>query len=174
MFIMVSQGSYYQADPLWFGYLNDPISLPADATVGLGTAAMPLLILAILGLIQILIPIALSRIPLRGYMPVEGTNSMAIATACQVSALTKLPGEVDQRNSEQGTELQELVPQMHGDAEEYSQNPKDMVFFKLRWGEVKMPEEWYRQEDEVEGVAHLSFGTVLDDPQPPTEGRLYG
>ncbi|KAF4475215.1 hypothetical protein CGCF415_v010562 [Colletotrichum fructicola] len=49
LFIMVSQGSYYQVDPLWFGYLNDPISLPADATVGIGTAAMPLLILAILG-----------------------------------------------------------------------------------------------------------------------------
>ncbi|KAF6838166.1 hypothetical protein CMUS01_04737 [Colletotrichum musicola] len=77
-----------------------------------------------------------------------------------------------------GTELQEFLPQPLG-AENESQpsNAKDTIYHRLMWGEVKMPEDWYQKfgldDDGAPCVGHLSFGTYLDDPQPPTKGRLY-
>lgn len=53
---------------------------------------------------------------------------------------------------------------------------KKMIYFPLKWGEVKMPKDWSRHPtdgQEPEEVGHLSFGTVLDCPSPPKDGRLY-
>lgn len=45
---------------------------------------------------------------------------------------------------------------------------------RIKWGEVKMPPEWYRQYDGLpEPVRHLSFGLEGDDVQEPEDGQWY-
>ncbi|KAI8957866.1 hypothetical protein F5Y11DRAFT_352123 [Daldinia sp. FL1419] len=45
---------------------------------------------------------------------------------------------------------------------------------KIRWGVVKMPQEWHAEHDNEDGpVGHLSFGVEQDDVTPPEPGRLY-
>ncbi|KAF4479188.1 hypothetical protein CGGC5_v012111 [Colletotrichum fructicola Nara gc5] len=123
VFIIVSQGSYY-VDGDGIGSSSDPTSLSSDAVVSIGTASLPVLVLTILGLIALLLPILLSRRVLPGYMPIVGSNSLAISAACHVSPLAKVPkgdgNEVDARTWKQdATELQDLLaaalPQVQSD-----------------------------------------------------------
>lgn len=45
---------------------------------------------------------------------------------------------------------------------------------RIKWGEVQMPPEWYRQYDGLpEPIRHLSFGVEGDDVQEPEEGQWY-
>lgn len=177
-------------------YARDDTSLPANAAVAIGTASLPVLILTILGAIMILWPILLSRKVLPGYMPIVGSNSLAISAACRVSPLAQVPrsegheiGEdakqpahkhVDRIPTDDSTrrdnELEELVPpaETSPEVEEGCGGAGDIALHPLKWGEVKMPEDWYTQEgQDLDNVGHLSFGTVLDDPQPPVNGRWY-
>ncbi|KAF6813180.1 hypothetical protein CPLU01_14710 [Colletotrichum plurivorum] len=196
LFVIVSQGSYYSAD---LGsnkdYASDHTSLPADAVVAIGTASLPVLILTVLGAVMILWPILLSRKALPGYMPIVGSNSLAIMAACRVSPLAQVPredgheiGEVMKQvahssvdrtpadDTTQDTELEELVPpaETSPKVKEGCGGAVDIALHPLKWGQVKMPEDWYTQEgQDLDNVGHLSFGTVLDDPQPPVNGRWY-
>jgi hypothetical protein len=44
----------------------------------------------------------------------------------------------------------------------------------IRWGEVKMPAEWYAQYDGLpEPVGHLSFDIKAGDVEEPKDGRWY-
>ncbi|KAK1850853.1 hypothetical protein CCHR01_06510 [Colletotrichum chrysophilum] len=180
VFIIVSQGSYY-VDGDGIGSSSDPTSLSSDAVVSIGTASLPVLVLTILGLIALLLPILLSRRVLPGYMPIVGSNSLAISAACHVSPLAKVPkgdgNEVDARTWKQdATELQDLlaVANQHQESERSPTGMKSMVLYPLKWGDVKMPEDWYSEMGhEANDVGHLSFGTVADDPQPPKDGRWY-
>ncbi|KAF6837259.1 hypothetical protein CPLU01_03123 [Colletotrichum plurivorum] len=168
LFIVVSQGSYYPVGGE--NFQTDSINLPEGAAVSIATASLPTLILAILGPIMITIPIVLSRKTNPGYMPAVGSNSLAISAACRVSSIAKAYPSVDHPRVDQDTELEDLVPPSDdaaGAGENTEKACEKMVFCRLKWGEVEMPEGWCQQ------VGHLSFGTVFDDPRPPTEGRWY-
>ncbi|KAF6787345.1 hypothetical protein CSOJ01_15228 [Colletotrichum sojae] len=192
IFIIVSKGTYYvQQDgsqshwePEWKGakgYKSDPANLPDGASIVIGTSSLPVLLLVILLIVMMVFPFALSWRPLPGYMPIVGSNSMAMAAACRVSPLAKVPGDLTGASDTEGVELDEIIPSANEDARAQSgdklEGPKDMALHPLKWGEVEMPEEWYLEEGEngarSDRMGHLSFGTVLDDPQPPIEGRIY-
>ncbi|KAL0939943.1 uncharacterized protein CTRU02_206553 [Colletotrichum truncatum] len=187
LFIIVSQGNYFRIgsgtdnpdEP--GGYKADTISLPPDAVVGLGTSSLPVLMLIILGSIMMAGPIILSLKRLPGYMPVVGSNSLAMAAACRVSPLSKVPTTEYKGGSGEDTELEELVvgskQSLQTSGDRFACESGEMAYHPLKWGEVEMPQDWY---DRVaidgqtnERVGHLSFGTVLDDPKPPVEGRFY-
>lgn len=144
------------------------------------TAALPLLALIILFAMQLVMLWAVATEPLRTATLVVGSNSLAIAAACQVSPLAKIPTGLSDRNDEQDTELDVLMPSSTEDpgAEESleSGGSRNLAHYRLKWGEVEMPEEWYGQPEHdqaPERVGHLSFGTVFDDPKAPIEGRWY-
>ncbi|KAF6829712.1 hypothetical protein CPLU01_07794 [Colletotrichum plurivorum] len=175
--ILVSEGTYYQSSDV---YQSDPISLPQGAVVMICTAALPLLILISLFVMQMVLLWAMATEPLRGPTLVVGFNSLALAAACRVSPLAKIPADLGDRNDEQDAELDELMPRSNeGSGAEESletSGSKNMAHYRLKWGEVEMPEDWYGRPEHAqapERVGHLSFGTVLDDPQPPVEGRWY-
>ncbi|KAK2777504.1 hypothetical protein CKAH01_12052 [Colletotrichum kahawae] len=177
MFVIVSQGSYLNYSG--YKYMEDPISLGEGVMVSIGTASSPVLAVAILGSIMVLIPIALSRKTLPGYMPIVGPNSLAMSAACRVSPLAKVLTSFSNTSDEQDTELSELVPSSGEEPEDEESSEsvyEKMVLCRLKWGEVEMPVDWYQEveDDQRLGrVGHLSFGTIFDDPKPPTEGRWY-
>ncbi|KAF6800357.1 hypothetical protein CMUS01_15544 [Colletotrichum musicola] len=134
---------------------------------------------------MILWPILLSRKVLPGYMPIVGSNSLAISAACRVSPLAQVPrsdgdeiGEdtkqtahkqVDHIPTDDTTrrdnELEELVPpaETSPEVEEGCSGVGDIALHPLKWGEVEMPEDWYTREGEdSDNVGHLSF-----DFRPP-------
>ncbi|KAF6843762.1 hypothetical protein CMUS01_01772 [Colletotrichum musicola] len=128
---------------------------------------------------MVIIPIVLSWKTNPGYMSAVGSNSLAISAACRASPLAKAYPSLDDPRLDQDTELEDLVPPPN-DAAGAGEGPEraceKMVFCRLKWGEVEMPEGWCQQEgdDPSSGqVGHLSFGTVFDDPRPPTQGRWY-
>lgn len=113
-----------------------------------------------------------------GYMPVVGANSLAMLAACQVSPLSRIQRSLDEECDTSGSDTEKLVasPNQNSENEERDSGVRDMVFYRLKWGEVRMPEEWYHQQQSghIDGeIGHLSFGTVFDDPQPPIDGRWY-
>lgn len=191
--------AYYQVGKGHSIYSTDVGSLPTGAVVSFGGSALPVWILFILNLVMACLALAFSKTALPGCMPILSNNSIALAAACRVSPLARIPNDDDRDGvdahaarleaimaaldggmdpSSSGTELQEFLPPAE-DAGNESQpgNAKDMIYHRLMWGEVKMPEDWYQQygfeDDGAPRVGHLSFGTYLDDPQPPTKGRLY-
>ncbi|KAF4490123.1 hypothetical protein CGGC5_v003932 [Colletotrichum fructicola Nara gc5] len=173
---IVSQGTYYVLGPS--DYTTDPESLPDDAAITLGSSRAHTLVLFLIGITMMICPTILSRQKLPGQMPVVGSNSMAIAAACRVSPLSQVPTHSNEENTTQDTELKELVSTTGEGVEgvKGAGTPKTMIYFPLKWGEVEMPKNWHDQPEgcrETEGVGHLSFGTVLDNPRPPKEGRLY-
>ncbi|EFQ31583.1 hypothetical protein CGRA01v4_01460 [Colletotrichum graminicola] len=102
--------------------------------------------------------------------------------ASRVSPTAKIPRIAGhERGAAAGIELQELIPASDkGYGESVNSNAhKNMAYRLLKWGEVEMPEDWHREsaeegnDQEAPRVGHLSFGTILDDPQPPTEGYFY-
>ncbi|KAK1851083.1 hypothetical protein CCHR01_06311 [Colletotrichum chrysophilum] len=117
-------------------------------------------------------------------MPIAGSNSLAIEAACEVSPLAKVPGfsREDQGDMKE-MELLEFdfgsnVPD-EDDGLVMSDSRENMAFRLLKWGELRMPDEWHSQaaveNDDLtpEDISHLGFGTILDDPKSPTEGRYY-
>ncbi|KAF6785962.1 hypothetical protein CSOJ01_15499 [Colletotrichum sojae] len=188
LYTVVSKGSYYQIRsyyqtrdyyrPQGGSYSTDTFSLPEDATVTLCVSYLPILIQLVLCITMVLFLQELSKRELPGYMPLVGSNSLAISAACRVSPLSKAPRRSTTEEETQDIELEECTPRSTGDPEvggtaDYQQ---DVVLYPLKWGEVKMPEDWYLQADapeETDRVGHLGFGTVEDDPQPPTNGRRY-
>ncbi|KAF6802925.1 hypothetical protein CSOJ01_11250 [Colletotrichum sojae] len=115
---------------------------------------------------------------LPGYMPLVGSNSLAVSAACKVSPLSRAPRRSTTEDETEDIELEERTPRSTEDPEigQTADAADDIVFYPLKWGEVKMPEDWYLQDDGAEEaiqVRHLGFGTLEDDPQPPTNGRRY-
>lgn len=160
-------------------YSTDPTSLPGGATVAIGTSPVAVLTLLIILSVMMIIFLGLSLRPTIGNMPVVGSNSLAIAANCRISPLSKVPRSFAVSGNGFETELEELMPPSFQGPQTRSdpEDPRDMIYSRLKWGEVKMPDEWYDQGDETREVygevGHLSFGTVMDDPQPPKEGRWY-
>ncbi|KAF5509989.1 hypothetical protein CGCS363_v002445 [Colletotrichum siamense] len=182
LFVMVSRGDYF---PPEYDFARDVISLPEDATVVVGTLSLPVLILIILGSLMTLSPIALSRRNLPGCMPIVGSNSLAIMAACRVSPSAKIPTSDNSENTsidQEDTELEDLVPESSrsiSNEHEISNadTNKNIALHLLKWGEIKMPDEWYRLNEwrcrMEEDFQPLGFGTTLDEPQTPIEGCWY-
>ncbi|KAF4841974.1 hypothetical protein CGCSCA4_v009105 [Colletotrichum siamense] len=182
LFVMVSQGNYYEPEQ---GFLRDAVSLPENAAVIVGTLSLPVLILITLGSMMVLFPIALSRRNLPGFMPIVGSNSLAMMAACRVSPLAKVPkltNDENMPNDQPDTELEELAPELsrsthHGNESSDVASVKNIALCLLKWGEVEMPDEWYRHIEwrcrTTEDFKHLSFGTMLDEPATPIEGYWY-
>ncbi|KAF4484059.1 hypothetical protein CGCF415_v002848 [Colletotrichum fructicola] len=181
LFIVVYQGDYYQVSK---GYWNDPISLPPDVTLVMGTAPLPLLLIIIVRSVMSLFARLRAQTFLPGQMPIAGSNSLAIEAACEVSPLAKVPGfSREDRGDMKEMELLEFdfgsnVPH-ETDGFVLSDSRDNIAFRLLKWGELRMPDEWHRQvaaeNDDLtpEDIGHLGFGTILDDPKSPTEGRYY-
>ncbi|KAK2730433.1 hypothetical protein CKAH01_09547 [Colletotrichum kahawae] len=104
-----------------------------------------------------------------------------MAAACRVSPIAKIPIGIDDDDQGQATELEELRPASSMAVSEEGlsaiSRSTDLPLFLLKWGEVEMPKGWHEgvelDRQEATEIGHLSFGTVLDDPQPPKEGRFY-
>ncbi|KAF6802953.1 hypothetical protein CSOJ01_11227 [Colletotrichum sojae] len=158
LFVIVSQGYPGPTGD----YTKDHTSLPPDAVVAIGQASLPVLKLTILCAMMILWPILLSRKVLPGYMPIVGSNSLAIMAACRVSPLAQVPSEdgheigedttqvahqsVDHTPADdtgRDTELEELVrtAETCSEFEEGCGGVGDIALHPLKWGEVKMPEK---------------------------------
>lgn len=168
--------AYYQSEEM--SYNTDTLSLPKDATVVVCVSYLPVVIQLGLCLAMMLFLRELARRKLQGYMPLVGSNSLAISAACRVSPLSRIPGATTSDNGSSDIELEDLSSQSAEDPEggRAADTEHDIALFPLKWGEVKMPEEWYLQNDEPQEtgqVGHLGFGTAQDDPQPPTNGRRY-
>ncbi|TDZ32092.1 hypothetical protein C8035_v012335 [Colletotrichum spinosum] len=189
LFIIVTRGTYHEPD-LGSGYLSDRVNLADDATVAMGTSSLPLLLLVILGLAMVLVPVVLARRPLPGYMPVVGSNSAALQAASRPSPLAKLPpaavvaGARSVDTAATVLEMKDLIPPSSprgslSSSASATPDHRNLAFGLLKWGEVEMPDEWHSRvgdgwaEQTTERIKHLSFGTVLDQPQPPREGHWY-
>ncbi|CAI0645301.1 unnamed protein product [Colletotrichum noveboracense] len=182
LFVMVFLGDYYLP---WQRFGRDTTGLPEDAAVVVGTLSLPVLILIVLGSLMAIFPIAVSRRSLPGSMPIVGSNSLAMMAACRVSPLSKVPRSSDddsEPNNEQDTELEEVVPESSMDTSNGSAMSdlvpdKNIALHLLKWGEVDMPDEWYRRVEwqcrTTEGFKPLGFGTTLDELSTPIEGRWY-
>lgn len=159
--------------------------MPADATFMIGAApVLPLLVIFIVGSIMSLFARLRAQSFLPGYMPIVGSNSLAMAAACEVSPLVKVPGFSRQDHGDiKEMELLEFEFGSNIPAETdrfmLSDSRENLAFRLLKWGEVPMTDEWHRRvvaDNEsltTEDTGHLGFGTILDDPKPPTEGRYY-
>ncbi|TDZ24289.1 hypothetical protein Cob_v003013 [Colletotrichum orbiculare MAFF 240422] len=187
LFIIVTRGTYHEPD-LGSGYLSDRVNLADDATVAMGTSSLPLLLLVILGLAMVLVPVVLARRPLPGYMPIVGSNSAALQAASRPSPLAKLPaaavvaGARSVDTAATALEMKDLIPPSSrrgslSSSASATPDHRNLAFGLLKWGEVEMPEAWHSRvgddwaEQTTERIKHLSFGTVLDQPQPPREGH---
>ncbi|GJC77342.1 hypothetical protein ColLi_00180 [Colletotrichum liriopes] len=90
-------------------------------------------------------------------MPVVGPNSLEFAAVCQASPLTKIAADTNGYGSSIATELEELSTDSGPDTREYVraratiavEDAKAMVYYLLKLGEVKMPEDW-QQDVEVD------------------------
>ncbi|KAJ2971562.1 hypothetical protein NUW58_g9381 [Xylaria curta] len=154
--------------------------LPDDCVVGMrfSTSALGFVLIICLLLI-IALAVTASR-KFKGHMPLVGSNSAAISSACYVSTLSKVTSELytpEKLAKDKATNLDSGIA--HGRSNEErleDDNLRRLPQCLLMWGIVQMPPEWYATEAPNEGeytVAYLGFGTKLGDVQAPTEGSGY-
>lgn len=105
--------------------------------------------------------------------------------ACRVSLLSKVPRSDDddnEPNNKQNIENEEFVPESsmntrNGSAMADLVLDKNIALHLLKWGEVDLPDEWYRRAEwrcrTTESFKPLGFGTTPDEPSTPVEGRWY-
>lgn len=162
--------AYYKVGHGDEDYTTDPTSLPEDAVITISVSPAFSLAFLIVGVISMLLTVTLSTQKLRGKMPIVGSNSLAIAAACRVSPLAKTHGDFRREHEMQTAEAGEPILAPNDDSGlERSDSTQEIALCRLKWGEVRMPDNWYFGMR----VGHLSFGSIFDDPQPPTYGRLY-
>lgn len=86
---------------------------------------------------------------------------------------THIPGYLNHPSSLTSPEEPLMSKEIHN----YESGVEDSIFSnlarsKLRWGEVQMPQSWYRFNSRTP-VQHLSFGVQEDTVLPPAPGRWY-
>ncbi|KAF6808856.1 hypothetical protein CPLU01_15603 [Colletotrichum plurivorum] len=144
LFVIISRGSYYKIGHGEEDYTNDPTSLPEDAVITLSASPAASLAFLVVGVVSLLLPVAMSAQKLPGQMPVVGSNSLAIAAACRVSPLAKTYGDFDREHEMQTAEAGE--PNLVPDEDAGMERPditQDIALYRLKWGEVRMPDYWY-------------------------------
>lgn len=192
IYIVISQGDYFAAllqtdsDSTY----SDP-SLPPGSTVSVGYSVIAMIILVSIGLIGIIIPIIWSRKRLPGFANSVGCNSFAMSASCHVSKIARPEFELEASpnssvhglgDSQEAFELIEsqLLTSTDADDDETPSNDSEegrlekVAQSKLKWGVVKMPDDWYQTHNESYGnVGHISFGTTEDEVENPQDGHWY-
>lgn len=188
IYLLVMQGGYFGS--------SGPEG-PFDSVAALGCSTKSLFTMMTLSIALAFIPPLFGRLSLPRNTVVVGSNSLAIAAACQVSPLV---GQTDEQpwagksssehmlgHQEDGIEPWHLIApstslSTPGDQALESWNDEEkrkatllrVSRSKIRWGVVKMPSSWAeqfnRRDTEVE---HISFGLPEDDVQEPIEGHWY-
>ncbi|KAG8164133.1 hypothetical protein KVR01_006051 [Diaporthe batatas] len=187
IYLLVMQGGY-------FGYDTNG---PFDSFMALGFSTKSLFTMLTLSIVLSITLPFFGRMSLPPNTVVVGSNSLAIAAACQVSPLTvesaakayfgKTGVEYNSAHQENEIELRHLMapsPSLLTGGDQASatwndeEDRKTILFrvsqSKIRWGVVKMPPSWAeqfnRRDTEVE---HISFGVPEDDVQEPVPGHWY-
>lgn len=188
IYLLVMQGRYFAS------FSSEG---PFDSVTALGFSTKSLFTLMTLSIALAFIPPIFGWLSLPRNTVVVGSNSLAIAAACQVSPLV---GQTDEQHragksssehmvghEEDEIELRHLIapsPSLLtlGDQASDSWNDEEqrkatllrVSRSKIRWGVVKMPSSWAEQfnmrDTEVE---HISFGLPEDDVQQPIVGHWY-
>lgn len=189
IYLLVMKGSYFVGSSKPEG--------PFDSATALGYSTKSLFTMMTLSITLAFVPPLFGWLSLPRNTVVVGSNSLAIAAACQVSPLVGQSGEQPRaRNSpseymashpEDEIELSHLVvpsPSLLALSDQASDSWNDeekrketllrVSRSKIRWGVVKMPPSWAeqfnRRDTEVE---HISFGLPEDNVQEPIEGHWY-
>lgn len=179
--------------------LSDPILPSEDAVLAFRFNNASLILVLGLAIAMFAALLALSRRNISmGHMPLVGTDSRAISAACHISPLSKADGgyecSIGCQDESGGSEVElnglDLVVENQGLMEsegeakgesEFAATRVEVSRSLLKWGIVRMPQEWYHAWDDLEGhavppetqLAHMSFGTKLDSVEAPKEGSWY-
>lgn len=189
IYLLVMKGKYFASSFDSAG--------PFDSVTALGFSTKSLFTMMILSTALAFIPPLCGWLSLPRNTVVVGSNSLAIAAACQVSPLVgrrdeqpragKSPSKYMASHQEDEIELRHLLtpsPSLLtlGDQDSDSWNDEEkrkatllrVSRSKIRWGVVKMPSSWAEQFDRRDTeVEHISFGLPEDDVQQPIVGHWY-
>lgn len=178
---------------------SDPILPSEDAVLAFrfNNASLILVLGLAIAMFAALLVFSRRRISM-GHMPLVGTDSRAISAACHISPLSKSDDETDglvgcpDESGGSEVELNGLGPVVENqrlmDSESKSRCESEAAVVRtgvsrslLKWGIVRMPQEWHNAPDDLEEdvvppgaeLVHMSFGTRLDNVEVPKEGQLY-
>lgn len=166
---------------------------PFNSLMAVGFSTKSLFTMLTLSIALVFVPPILGFLFLPSDTVVVGSNSLAIAAACQVSPLV---GQNQPRTSHQeftaGQEDYEIelchlmasspslltrddpASPSWNDEEEWKATLLRVSQSKIRWGVVKMPSSWEEQFDRRDiAVGHISSGLPEDDVQQPVVGHWY-
>lgn len=190
IYILVTEGGYYQNL-----FSSDGHSGPFGSYMAVGFSTKSIFTMMVLSISLAFTPSLFGLIRLPPTTVVVGSNSLAIAAACQVSPLvgekqhqswrthrdsTATPTD-DEVESHQLTESSTRLLSRGGEATVSRDAEKELKVTllrasqsKIRWGVVAVPPSW---EDQFHmpgtTVEHLSFGLEEDDVQEPIVGHCY-
>lgn len=168
---------------------------PFNSTRAVGFSQKSLFTMTILSITLVFMPPIFGSLALPPNTVVVGSDSFAIAAACQVSPLVgqnhshpEVPQQKNTRDPHRNDiELRRLMApspilfshddrtsESHRDDEEQKSMLVRVSQSKIRWGVVKMPSSWKEQFDRRDiAVGHVSFGLPEDDVQQPITGHWY-
>ncbi|KAL2292349.1 hypothetical protein FJTKL_09335 [Diaporthe vaccinii] len=186
IYILLMQGDYFGSSG------SDG---PFGSSMALGFSTKSLFTMLTLSVFMAFMPLLFGLIPLPPKAFVVGSNSHAIAAACQVSLLIgqnqPQAGESYHKSTAEPQndefELRHLIAPSYSllpldDQASNSRNDeevwKDTLLrvsrSKIKWGVVKMPSSWEEQFNRRDiAVEHISFGLPEDDVQQPIVGHWY-
>lgn len=170
---------------------------PLNSVMAVGFSTKSLFTMMTLSIILVFMPPLFGSLALPSNTVVVGSNSLAIAAACQVSPLVgqnqshpEAPRQKDTCDPQgNGTSI-ELHRLMTPSPRDFTRDDQTSEFYqddeeqksllarvsqsKIRWGVVKMPSSWEEQFDRRDiAVGHVSFGLPEDDVQQPITGHWY-
>ena len=178
---------------------SDPILPSEDAVLAFrfNNASLILVLGLAIAMFVALLTLSRRRISM-GHMPLVGTDSRAISAACHISPLSRAGDEsegfIGCQDESGGSEVElngldstvENQGLMESESEPKSHSELALVRVEvsrslLKWGIVRMPQEWYNASDNLEEnavpseaqLAHMSFGTKLDNAETPKEDNCY-
>lgn len=186
IYLLVMQGDYFGS----YGSNG-----PFDSIMAVGFSTKSIFTMMILSIFLSFMPPLFGRMALPPNTVVVGSNSLAIAAACQVSphiGQTKpQPRTSHQEYSsypqDDEIELRHLMapsPSLFAGSdqlsvswnhdEEWKATLLRVSRSKIRWGVVKMPSAWEEQFNRRDIIVeHISFGLPEDDVQQPVVGHWY-
>jgi len=186
IYLLVMQGRYFS------GAGSDG---PLSSLMALGFSTKSLITMLAVSIFLAFMPplLGLKRLPRMAV--VVGSNSLAIAAACQTSPLVSQTRIQPARSHQQcadeprGDEAQlrhsmEISPSLSTRDEQAIESCQDeeerkatllrVSQSKIKWGVVNMPPSWGRQFNGWDTrVEHISFGLPEDDVQQPIVGHWY-
>lgn len=170
---------------------------PLNSSMAVGFSTKSLFTMMTLCITLALMPPIFGNLALPPNTVVVGSNSLAMAAACQVSPLvgqnrshpevSRQQDTYDPQGDGTSIELPRLMApslrnftcddqtsESYQDDEEQKSLLARVSQSKIRWGVVKMPSSWEEQFDRRDiAVGHVSFGLPEDDVQQPITGHWY-